>query len=243
MSKVKFATLVSLFAVASTAMAVVRSGQTADDTYFFEMSKVNGFHVGYDGRIRFLDTVDGSDFYGMQNNFVCAYDVGMSTSIYALLGVGTVKFKDDSVGGISDSGSGVSYGVGLWFNILDAEISTLFETIDRFRIQSALQYSRFNYKLDGDNGSWDEISGNITVGLVSSVVGTKTLWPQEVSLYVGPSFNAIWTTGDHRETKSSDMFGGIVGIDLLFDKAISFGGSAEFYPDGTAWTASAMIRF
>jgi len=240
MSKVKFATLVSLVAIASSAMAVVRSGQTADDTFFIEMNKANGFHVGYDGRIRLLDVGSDADAYGAQNNAVVAYDIGLSTTVYGLLGVGTVRIQDTASGSGVRS-SGISYGAGVWFNIFDTEISTLFETVSRFRVQSALQYSRFNYKLGDENKSWDEISGNVTVGLVNSVIGNKTLWPMEISLYVGPSFNAIWTAGAH--STGSDVLGGIVGVDFIFDKALSVGGSAEFYRDGSAWTLGAMIRF
>ena len=202
------------------------------------MSKVDGFHVGFDGRVRQMGSGynDWSE-YGGQFNIVCAYDISMSTSVYGLFGVGNMGNIDAA--GDRQRGSGASYGAGLWFNILDAEVSTLFETLNRIRVQSAIQYSRFDCRLS----AWNEVSGNLTLGFVNAVDGNKTFWPMEMTLYLGPCMSAIWAADLENYSRSSDSFGGIVGIDLNFDKAVSFGGSVEIYPNGMAWTAGAMFRF
>jgi len=239
MSKVKFAVLASTLVVASTAMGVARSGQTADDSYLFEINRVDGFHVGFEARDRMMRATDVSE-YGAQYNAIFAYDIGLSTSIYGLAGVGnmTKHFPHPPHNRDRESGSGFSYGVGAWVNVLDRDLSTLFDTVSRFRVQTAAQYSRFNCRY----GSWDEISGNITFGIVNSIDGNKSLWPVEIALYVGPCVDIIWADLENYN-RGSDSFGGIVGIDFLFDKTLSFGASVEFYPNGQAYTGSAMIRF
>ena len=221
----------------SMAMAIPRSGEIASPDYLLEPTVFQGFHLGFDARTRFINDSyswnDNSAVVG-QYHAVVAYDIIPGLAIFGLLGVGRMD-TDDAFG--TNTEASPSYGAGVWANFFDRTLMTDFETIDRLRVQGSVQYSRCST----DISDWNEILGNVTVGVVNSVRGNKSFWPVEITLYVGPSFSVVWSDLDTNQ--SSDVFGAIAGIELLFDKVLSFGASAEFYNNGSAYTGTAMIRF
>ena len=244
MSKMWFqgVAVVAMGFVASVAMAVPRSGEIASPEYLFEPTNLQGFHLGFDGRTRFVNYPTWNDNLAVigQYHAVLAYDLIPGLAVYGLMGVGRMD-ADEPIGrnNKTNTQAAPSYGAGLWANFFDRMLMTNFETLDRVRFQGTVQYSRFGTEMS----DWNEVLGNVTVGIVNSVSGNKAFWPVEVTLYAGPSFSVVWADEALEVNQSSDVFGGIVGIDILFDKVLSFGASIELYSNGPAYSGSAMIRF
>ena len=220
-----------------TAHAAPRSAAGSGRHFLQAAENLDSWHVGGYGRTHKRRVKEDSskvktDIEISRGLVVVGYDVLPWLTVY-----GAIGGSDADIKLTNESDSAVELGVGAWFNLLDHDTLDFLETIHRFRIQGALQYTVFS----NDDITWNEIAGNVTFGLTNEIIGNKTFWPHEITVYAGPAMNLVLCS-DYK-VSSSNSFGLVAGIETQINKRTGLGVAFEKYSDDHAITGHLMVRF
>lgn len=219
----------------TSAHAIPRSGEGTGSHFLVAAEDFNSWHVGLYGRAqeRVVEQDDVETTVDISRVMALAgYDILSWLTVYGTVGMCEAK---PAFGG--DDEKAVEYGFGTWFNLLDHDTFDFLETVQRFRIQGALQYTMFS----GDDFTWGELAGNVTFGITHEVIGSKFFWPEAVSLFAGPAVNMV--VSDEYEVSSDNMFGLLAGLDVQVNKRTNLSVAGEVYSDDEAVVASVTVRF
>jgi len=235
-------TLLAAAVVATTALpvlAIPRAGEADGQTALISNNSLQGWVAGVYYRNqprRSYDVAGGKVDISHAAMFV-GYDVCRWITLYGLCGGGMVKGNALNVSGRYNEGA-MTYGGGAMFSFLQYDLASTLTTVQSFSVQGMVQYSML---CTSDFGKWNEATGNLTIGFINDVIGSKSLVPQRISLYAGPCF----ATPVHKKRAlvGGDRFGTLVGAGLQFNARASLSGSVEFYTKEMAAGLSAAYRF
>jgi len=237
----KSALMLSVAAVVATTalpvLAIPRAGEADGRTALISNSSLSGMVAGvyYRNQPRRHDAIpDGKIGISHAAMFV-GYDFDSWITLYVLGGGGMVK--GDTWDGRYNEGA-FTYGGGAMFDFLQYDLASTLTTVQSFSVQGMAQFSTFKTR---DFGRWNEFTGNVTVGLINDVIGSKALMPQRISIFAGPCYTAPVTK--KRELSKKDRWGVLTGAGLQFNSRASLSGSVEFYSDEMAASLSAAYRF
>jgi len=220
-----------------TAHATPRSAAASGQHFLQAAENLDSWHVGayartHERRVKQDSSKAKTDIEINRGLIVIGYDVLPWLTVY-----GAIGGSDAEIDMTGESDSAVEFGVGAWFNLLDHDTLSFLETLHRFRIQGTLQYSMFS----NDDITWGEFAGNVTFGLTNEIIGNKTYWPDEITIYVGPAMNIVIC--DDYSVSSGNSFGLVAGLEMQVNKRAGIGVAFEKYSDDHAITGHVMVRF
>ncbi len=236
----KSARLVTLLATAVLlsalpSRAIPRSGEGSGMHYLVSAEGLSSWHVGAYQRYHDREVKTDGRKTGVDFTHTMAYvghDVLSWVSLYGLVGLASCQEEL-----FNRSEDAFEYGVGAWFNLLDHDTLEYLTTVQRFRVQGALQYTM----LHTDEVTWGELAGNLTFGVTHEIIGNKFLWPEAVTLYGGPAVNIV--VSDEYDQSGDGMVGFVVGVDLQLNRLTSLGASMELYDEDEASVGYVSVRF
>ena len=231
--------------VATTALpvlAIPRAGEADGRTALISSYSLPGMVAGVDYRTQPRRQVheEGSGKVNISHAVMfIGYDFDSWITLYVLGGGGMVK-GDTPVWRDNDqyNEGAFTYGGGAMFDFLQYDLASTLTTVQSFSVQGMAQFSTFKTR---NFGRWNEFTGNVTVGLINDVIGSKSLMPQRISIFAGPCYAA--PVAKKNELSKKDRWGVLTGAGLTFNSRASLSGSVEFYTQEMAASLSAAYRF
>lgn len=233
--KIVAAALTSLSLLSFTAQAIPTAGETSGQYYLLESLDLSSWHAGLYGRSHERTMKKDGAEVDMDVTHIApyvGYDVFPWFTLYGVVGYCSLDVSDSLIG----DDSAMEWGLGAMINILDHDAMDFNELCDRFRIQSAIQYTLTS----NDIADYGELSANVTFGIVNEVRGSKEFWAEAIALYVGPSVNVA--NCDEYDQKGGGV-GLVGGLDIQISPRVSLGGSVEVYDDDQAFGGTVSVRF
>lgn len=169
-------------------------------------------------------------------NVILGYDIARWITVYGLAGVADLS-EDTEWSSDEDDDSSTIWGVGLWANLIQSEQLPLMETITSYRLTSGLEYSFADF----DAGSWSQVDGFLTFGLMNELRSSSRIFPEMIGVFAGPAFSYVDAEG--YDSDSDNMFGLTVGLDLIFNRNVYAVGGADIFDDDDVVYGMAGLRF
>lgn len=223
----KIACVAAAMAVAGTnALANPRAAEAAGSDFPIAASSLDGFHVGGFYRYQSRDILHDTDRLSQDAiAFHAGVDVVRWLSVYGFIGTVDTEFESK----FRDADMAAIYGGGAWVNILDHELLTSLTVETKIRLQACAQASFAKPEVNGEDCGYTDYYGNITFSIINEIVGNRFIFPDEIGIFVGPSFSKFEC--DDIDTTGSNI-GVIFGIDMIVSRNVSLSASYETYDSG-----------
>lgn len=222
----------------SVAMAAPHAGENSSTHYMIAAKDLGAWHMG--GYYRYMTREIGwngtQDATVNQGLFFVGRDLLPWITAYGLIGAGQMTFDN---AGVSESGGGV-FGGGAWFNLLDHDVLDYSLLEHRIRVSGVAQYTFGSSEANNDDLDWGELYVDLTLGITSDIVGSKALWPEGITLFVGPVYNSMQSNDFDSDGAG---LGILAGMDVHLSKRNTISLGYELYDEDEAITASLSVRF
>ena len=228
-----------VFACVAEVLAVPRAAESSGKHYLFAAQDLSSWHIGGSYRRLKRDVeIRGFDhrLTLRRTTFHVGYDLLPWAAVYGLLG--NVNPTADTIHG--DDSSGVEFGGGMWFNLLDHDLIDNLTLENRIRVQALVQIARGHPDYGIYNLDYTEFHSALTMSIINELDANKQYWPEAVSLFGGPVFNHL--NGSDFSTRKSN-FGIVLGSDVQLSRRFSFSLMYErYYESNEAFSGSLNVR-
>lgn len=162
---------------------------------------------------------DDRDFKyrGQKSSVYAGYYFARWCSLYLTLADSEVEIP-----GISQD-SGMEYGFGLYFDILDHDIKDPNLMEDKVRINAGIEYTVLNdvEAFYDEDAKIEEYSASLTFSIVNDLHRNILFTPNSIGLFAGPVYSYL----DSTTLEARDTLGYMYGLDIYFTQEVyvSFG--------------------
>jgi hypothetical protein len=154
-----------------------------------------------------------------------AFDITRWLTVYGMAACTWNNFDDVS----HRQDTSTFYGAGLWFNILDHDLLDGLMLENRFRLDACAQFMMGDTEIVGEDLSYVEFYGSLTASIVNEIVGDKSMWPEAIGVFFGPSVTS-WDSSDF-DADHEDL-GFAVGLDVYLTRRTILSAAFEIYEKG-----------
>ena len=243
MNKTSVMTVAALCAacLALPALAAPRVPEAAGQNYLVAAQDPSPFHFGafYRNHDRTINLDNGGQltFNTDRCGGFLAYDI---FDFFAVYGMAAYTWNGlDEFGDKKDNST--IWGFGAWINLFDTELIDGLALENRFRLDANFQFLTGDCDVYSEEMSYTELYGSLTASIVNEIVGNKTMWPEAIGIFFGPTY-CDWKSDDF-DTKYDNM-GFAVGLDVYLTRRAILSAAYEAYEKGENATGITMgVRF